>query len=95
MSNPTTKRLHATITGRVQGVGFRWFVIKHAGFLGLNGWTKNLPDGRVEVMAEGNESDLQALLVKLRAGTGFSQVLEVDFEYLEPTGMTGGFDVKY
>ena len=89
------KRLHTVISGRVQGVGFRWFVIQQARPLNLNGWVKNLYNGDVEVMAEGPKPDLEFLLEKLRKGPTWSHVDHVDVEWLDPSGMTGGFDVKY
>jgi acylphosphatase len=56
------------ISGRVQGVGFRWFVARHAHAQGLAGWTRNLPDGRVEVVASGDPEALRTLEARLRSG---------------------------
>ncbi len=65
----THERLHAKVTGRVQGVSFRYYTTQQALALGLSGWVMNLPDGRtVEVIAEGPRKDLQALLDWLRHG---------------------------
>lgn len=71
------KRLHATVTGRVQGVGFRYFVQKAANELGLTGWTRNLPDGSVEVEAEGTAEALESFRQKLWAGPALSRVDDV------------------
>ena len=51
---PETQRLEATVRGYVQGVGFRWFVVRRATQLGLTGWTANEHDGTVRVVAEGS-----------------------------------------
>jgi acylphosphatase len=63
------------VTGLVQGVGFRWFVARHARALGLGGYTRNLPDGRVEVVASGAGHDaLSRLEALLREGPAHARV---------------------
>lgn len=94
-SGKEIKRLQATATGRVQGVGFRWYVIEHANPLGLSGYVKNLRDGNVEVVAEGKREDLQALVEALWEGPSWSEVRHVHLNWLPPVGMTGGFRVEY
>ena len=89
------KRLHAIISGRVQGVGFRWYTIEAAHGYKINGWVKNLYDGSVEVMAEGPREQLDLFLNRLWEGPNWSHVDSVHTEWLEPTGLTGGFDAKY
>lgn len=66
------------ITGVVQGVGFRWFVARQAGSLGLRGWARNLADGSVEVVAAGDETDLRQLDEQLAVGPRFAQVSRVE-----------------
>ena len=58
----TSERIEATIRGTVQGVGFRWFIVRRASDLGLVGWTSNEPDGSVKVVAEGSPAALDQLL---------------------------------
>lgn len=62
------------VAGRVQGVGFRMFVAREATALGLAGWTRNLPDGRVEVVASGREDTLQQLERTLARGPRMAEV---------------------
>ena len=62
------------VTGRVQGVGFRWFVVREAESLGLTGWTRNLHDGRVEVLAQGEDEALDALAASLSEGPPAARV---------------------
>lgn len=66
------------VTGRVQGVGYRYFVLREAERLGVAGFTRNLPDGSVEVVAEGAEEVLGELESRLRQGPSFARVAGVD-----------------
>lgn len=66
--------LHFLVRGRVQGVGFRWFVHREASELELRGWVRNTEDGEVEVLAAGNETDLAELRAGLRRGPRGSRV---------------------
>jgi acylphosphatase len=66
--------LHFLIQGRVQGVGFRWFVHREASELDLRGWVRNTEDGDVEVVAYGDEQDLAELRASLRRGPRGSRV---------------------
>jgi acylphosphatase len=66
------------VSGLVQGVGFRWFVARHARSLGLAGYARNLPDGRVEVVVNGPDEALPALERLLRAGPANAQVERVE-----------------
>lgn len=82
------------VFGMVQGVGFRWFVARHARSLGLTGYARNLPNGSVEVMADGPEEAMPALERLLRAGPASAQVDRVERSTEAATLPSGkGFDV--
>lgn len=78
-------QLHAIVDGRVQGVGFRFFVKAVAEELNLTGWVRNKWDGRVEVLAEGDRADLESLLDSIRRGPPSAYVSEVRVEW-NPAG---------
>lgn len=71
-------RVHCFVSGRVQGVSFRSFVVKVAERLGLTGWVKNLSDRRVETVAEGEEKDIEKFLELMRKGPLLSEVRDVE-----------------
>lgn len=82
-----------TVTGRVQGVGYRAFVARNAQALGLVGWVRNTEDGAVEGVAEGPESALDALVAQLRAGPRAASVRNVDVTSAAPTALRG-FEIR-
>jgi acylphosphatase len=84
------------VAGEVQGVGFRWFVARHARGLGLTGYARNLGDGRVEVVASGDESALDELEELLRRGPANAQVsgVEREAQVHEPHIPTRSFDIR-
>ena len=84
-------RLTAFVTGRVQGVGFRWWTRARALELGLVGSATNLTDGRVEVVAEGPPEQLDALLTALRGPLAPGRVDVVVEQYADPRGGLEGF----
>jgi acylphosphatase len=75
--------LHFLVKGRVQGVGFRWFVHREATELELRGWVRNTEDGDVEVVAAGNAADLAELRESLRKGPRGSRVDHLIEHYLD------------
>lgn len=91
---PPIARLDATIFGRVQGVGFRYFVLRHAAELGLKGWVANTPDGSVRCVAEGPRDQLELLLERIRVGPGSATVDRVSEAWMPPTGTLGPFGVR-
>ncbi len=88
------ERLEAVVHGRVQGVGFRYFVIRQASRLGLSGWVANEPTGRVRCVAEGPRPVLEALLEALRDGPPGAFVERVDPVWSAATNEFEGFDVR-
>ena len=76
--------LHVRVTGVVQGVGFRWFVREKARRLGLAGWVRNLPDGSVEVVASGEQGQIDLLQGELKKGPPGAVVDSVEPEHGAP-----------
>lgn len=89
------KRLCARVTGRVQGVGFRDYVWHEASKIKATGYVRNLPDRSVEVVAEGDDAQLEALLAKLWKGPMLARVDDVSQDYSDAIGEFLGFDVRY
>ena len=77
--------LYVAVRGRVQGVGFRWFVRERARALGLTGWVRNTPDGAVEVLAVGNDEALHKLRTLLRAGPSGARVSQIEDQQAQPS----------
>jgi acylphosphatase len=87
--------LKATVTGQVQMVGFRAFTQREAYRLGLRGYVRNTPEGGLEVVAEGPQARLEALLGKLQAGPPAAQVDSVSVTWHPASGQFAGFRVRY
>ncbi|RKX83285.1 MAG: acylphosphatase [Spirochaetes bacterium] len=83
------------VTGRVQGVGFRWFVLGRARSLDITGWVRNLPDGSVEVRAEGSEAALESLESLLEKGPAGSMVRDVQSRPSSASERYHDFDITY
>ena len=93
---PGTSRLgrRFVVSGRVQGVGFRYFVLGRAQALGLTGWTRNLEDGAVEVRAWGREGDLAKLGELLATGPRSAKVTNVEISQISDAAEPGtGFQI--
>ena len=97
MENQKTsnEELHALVHGRVQGVGFRYFVIEKALGMGLRGYARNTDDGSVEVLAQGPRSTLENLLSLLRRGPMAANVQELEIDWGEPSTHLSGFHVRF
>lgn len=83
------------VQGRVQGIGFRWFVERAAGDLGLGGWVRNLPDGDVEVYAVGGDEQLDQLRALLQEGPRGARVLRVDESPAPVRSSSRHFRIEY
>ena len=95
MSDSERATLHATVRGRVQGVGFRASTVRQAGRLGLTGWVRNEPDGSVRVVAEGGKAVLEDMATWLENGPSSAHVTTVDKRYSEFRGQYDRFRVEY
>ena len=82
------------ISGRVTGVGFRYFVYDVAQRECVTGWARNLPDLRVEALAEGDEEAVMRFELAIRRGPPGARVDEVETEVLAPTGRFPGFSIR-
>ena len=95
MPDAAPRAFRARVTGRVQGVGFRWSAVREARRLGLRGRVRNADDGSVEVEAEGDPSALADFLAWLRRGPSGAFVSDVDVEPVPPGGSRGDFDIEF
>jgi acylphosphatase len=85
---------HVFITGRVQGVSFRYYTYHEALKLGLQGWVRNLQDGRVEAVFEGQKPAVEKILEWCKKGPVAARVDDVAVEWGEPAGQSEGFGVR-
>ena len=82
------------ISGRVQGVGFRFFVDARATAEGVHGWVRNLPDGRVEALLEGDVTSVDRIEASLWRGPSGAEVDDVAWEPATPSGRATGFSIR-
>ena len=82
------------ISGRVQGVGFRAFTYDAAAREGLHGWVRNLGDGRVEVLFEGDMEAVERAEAKLRRGPAGARIQDLIAEDVAPSGRATGFNIR-
>ena len=87
-------RVDATVRGRVQGVGYRYFALREAGRLGLDGWVANEADGSVHVVAEGPRGGLERLLAVLEEGPPAGWVDGVTTRWEPARGIARGFRIE-
>lgn len=89
------RRVNVRVHGLVQGVGFRMFAMREASALKLSGWARNLPDGTVEIEAQGETEMVETLLRKLRKGPSRSQVTRVQVRETAMAAENDGFGILY
>lgn len=88
-------RAHVYVSGKVQGVYFRATTRDEARSRGVDGWVRNLDDGRVEAVFEGDEDVVEEMVEFCHRGSDRAVVEDVDVEYGEPTGEFDGFEVRF
>ena len=94
MSEKTTEARRFLVRGRVQGVGFRWFVEREAHMLGIAGWVRNKSDGSVEVLAIGSRDQLLGLRSRLRQGPRAARVDDVEESEAKPIAGLTNFRIE-
>ncbi|OGL44256.1 MAG: acylphosphatase [Candidatus Schekmanbacteria bacterium RBG_16_38_10] len=88
-------RVRAIVKGIVQGVGYRYFAVREAVKLGLNGYVKNLYDGNVETVAEGEREEIDKFILRLKKGPSLSRVTAIEVTWENCKGEYKGFDIIF
>jgi acylphosphatase len=88
-------RAHVYVSGKVQGVYFRATTRDEAREYGVNGWVRNLDNGRVEAVFEGEKEDVEEMVEFCHEGSRAARVEDVEVEREEPTGGFDGFGIRY
>ena len=94
MSNDKKIEMKAVIKGKVQGVGFRMIVKKHADSLSIPGFVQNLDNGDVEICAQGSKKDLELLMNKVKKNPGMGRVDKVSVLFEDPKNPYSSFEIK-
>lgn len=94
MNRKNQKAYRVSVTGRVQGVGFRYYTKKQAELLQIRGWVRNEISGSVTVFCQGSEHGLEAFFEKIRRGPALAQVTDVKAETSEPDPELTGFRIR-
>ena len=88
------KAVTVKVTGRVQGVSFRWYTVREAERLGVTGWVRNEPDGSVAAHLEGDDGAVDAMVAWCREGPSYAAVRHVAVTEVPPTGASA-FAIRY
>lgn len=86
--------VHMIVSGRVQGVGFRYFVMRQAHELAVVGWVRNRIDGSVEIVGEGTRQQLESLVNAVSMGPRIAEVSDVTVNWQDPSGEYTSFDIR-
>jgi acylphosphatase len=89
------ERLHVKIEGQVQGVGYRYYARAKARALGLNGWIRNLPDGRVEAEFEGDQALLEQMLAWCQRGPSGAHIRNIEVSWEQAPARYDSFDIRF
>lgn len=89
------KTYKALLSGRVQGVGFRYFVESIAGRYDISGYVRNTFDGKVEIACQGEEEDLKQFIDEIKRGPAFSVVTDIKIEEIKDSKKYSIFDIKF
>ncbi|HON05646.1 MAG TPA: acylphosphatase [Candidatus Ratteibacteria bacterium] len=89
------EKWHYLIKGKVQGVGFRWYVLNIARRIGISGWVKNLPDGRVEIVAESEPEQLELFTENIKKGHLGQNIYQINIEKAPATGKFKDFNISF
>jgi acylphosphatase len=95
MSNEELVSAHLLISGLVQGVGYRWFVMRKANEYGLKGYVRNLYTDDVEVEVEGNKGLIQEFIKELRLGPRSAHITDIKIQWGNYQGKYKNFDIKF
>lgn len=95
MDYKRTERVHISVSGRVQGVGYRYFIVRAAHGLSLTGIVRNMPDGSVEIESEGDRNSLEKLIAACWQGPAMSVVRDVNVDWSVATGGFKDFIITY
>ena len=87
-------RVHFRVYGEVQNVGFRYFIHRKASSAGIFGWVKNLEDGSVEAVFEGEKAVVNSVVEDCKKGPKLAKIEKVDIQSEAPTGEFTGFEVR-
>lgn len=91
MSN---RSVHIVATGRVQGVGYRWFITQKAVELNITGWIRNLPNDDVELVAHGNQADMQIFIDWVKIGPARARVIKINLNDFVANSIPDSFSVR-
>jgi acylphosphatase len=91
----TAVRAHVHVSGRVQGVFFRSNTREKADELGLTGWVRNLQDGRVEAVFEGDDSNVKEMIKWCHTGPSYASVSDLEVDWDKATGEFNSFEIRY